>query len=29
VSNQIIVDHTAQYIEKYPNRVKAPNGSTR
>lgn len=29
VSNQIIVDHTAQYVAKYPNRVKAPNGSTR
>lgn len=29
VSNQIIVDHTAQYVAKYPNRVRAPNGSTR
>jgi cytochrome c-type biogenesis protein CcmE len=29
VSNQIIVDHTAQYVAQYPNRVKAPNGSTR
>lgn len=29
VSNQIIVDHTAQYVAKFPNRVKAPNGSTR
>jgi cytochrome c-type biogenesis protein CcmE len=29
VSNQIIVDHTSQYIEEYPNRVRAPNGSTR
>jgi cytochrome c-type biogenesis protein CcmE len=29
VSNQIIVDHTAQYVAKYPGRVKAPNGSTR
>ena len=29
VSNQIIVDHSAQYVAKYPNRVKAPNGSTR
>jgi cytochrome c-type biogenesis protein CcmE len=29
VSNQIIVDHSAQYQAKYPNRVKAPNGSTR
>ena len=26
VSNQIIVDHTAQYVAKYPNRVRAPNG---
>jgi cytochrome c-type biogenesis protein CcmE len=29
VSNQIIVDHSAQYVAKYPKRVKAPNGSTR
>lgn len=29
VSNQIIVDHTAQYVATYPNRVRAPNGSTR
>jgi cytochrome c-type biogenesis protein CcmE len=29
VSNQIIVDHSSQYVAKYPNRVKAPNGSTR
>jgi cytochrome c-type biogenesis protein CcmE len=29
VSNQIIVDHTAQYVAQYPNRVRAPNGSTR
>jgi len=29
VSNQIIVDHSAQYVAQYPNRVKAPNGSTR
>jgi cytochrome c-type biogenesis protein CcmE len=29
VSNQIIVDHTAQYVAKYPNRVRAPNGTTR
>jgi cytochrome c-type biogenesis protein CcmE len=28
-SNQILVDHTSQYIEEYPNRVKAPNGSVR
>jgi cytochrome c-type biogenesis protein CcmE len=29
VSNQIIVDHTAQYVAKYPNRVRAPDGTTR
>lgn len=29
VSNQIIVDHSAQYIEQYPGRVRAPNGSSR
>ncbi len=29
VSNQIIVDHTAQYVAKYPNRVRAPDGSKR
>ena len=29
VSNQIIVDHSATYIEQYPNRVRAPNGSIR
>lgn len=29
VSNQIIVDHSAQYIEQHPGRVRAPNGSTR
>jgi len=29
VSNQIIVDHTANYIEEHPARVKAPNGTTR
>lgn len=28
-SNQIIVDHSAQYIEQYPNRVRAPNGTSR
>ncbi|MFZ0664905.1 MAG: cytochrome c maturation protein CcmE [Acidimicrobiales bacterium] len=28
-SDQILVDHTSQYIAKYPNRVKAPNGTTR
>ncbi len=29
VANQIIVDHNATYIEKHPNRVRAPNGTTR
>ena len=29
VSNQIIVDHSAQYVAKYPSRVRAPNGTTR
>ncbi|HAM02497.1 MAG TPA: hypothetical protein DCQ30_09790 [Acidimicrobiaceae bacterium] len=29
VSDQIIVDHSANYIEQHPNRVKAPNGSVR
>lgn len=29
VSNQIVVDHTAQYIEEHPSRVRAPNGSVR
>ncbi|MHB8438298.1 MAG: cytochrome c maturation protein CcmE [Acidimicrobiales bacterium] len=29
VSNQIIVDHSANYIEEHPGRVKAPNGSVR
>jgi cytochrome c-type biogenesis protein CcmE len=29
VSNQIIVDHSAQYVARYPQRVRAPNGSTR
>jgi cytochrome c-type biogenesis protein CcmE len=29
VSNQIIVDHTAQYREQHPNRVRAPNGTVR
>jgi cytochrome c-type biogenesis protein CcmE len=28
-SDQIIVDHTSQYIAKYPSRVRAPNGTTR
>jgi cytochrome c-type biogenesis protein CcmE len=29
VSDQIIVDHSANYIEQHPNRVRAPNGSVR
>jgi cytochrome c-type biogenesis protein CcmE len=29
VSNQVIVDHSAQYVEQHPNRVKAPNGTLR
>jgi cytochrome c-type biogenesis protein CcmE len=29
ISNQIIVDHSAQYIEEFPSRVRAPNGTTR
>ena len=29
ISNQLIVDHTAQYIEQHPARVRAPNGSVR
>ena len=29
VSDQLIVDHTAQYIQQHPNRVRAPNGTTR
>jgi cytochrome c-type biogenesis protein CcmE len=28
-SNQIIVDHTAQYREQHPKRVQAPNGTVR
>lgn len=28
-SDQILVDHTSQYIEEHPNRVRAPNGSVR
>ena len=28
-SDQIIVDHSAQYIAKYPSRVRAPNGTSR
>jgi cytochrome c-type biogenesis protein CcmE len=29
VSDQVIVDHTAQYIEQHPARVRAPNGTVR
>jgi cytochrome c-type biogenesis protein CcmE len=29
VSDQLIVDHTAQYVQDHPNRVRAPNGTTR
>jgi cytochrome c-type biogenesis protein CcmE len=29
VSHQVIVDHSAQYVEQHPERVKAPNGTTR
>jgi cytochrome c-type biogenesis protein CcmE len=29
VSDQIIVDHTAQYVEEHPQRVEAPNGTRR
>jgi cytochrome c-type biogenesis protein CcmE len=28
-SDQIIVDHSATYIEQHPNRVRAPNGTVR
>lgn len=28
-SSQVIVDHSSTYIEQYPSRVKAPNGTTR
>jgi cytochrome c-type biogenesis protein CcmE len=28
-ADQIIVDHSATYIEQHPARVRAPNGSTR
>jgi cytochrome c-type biogenesis protein CcmE len=28
-ASQIIVKHSASYVAQYPNRVKAPNGSTR
>ena len=29
LGSQILVKHTASYIAAHPNRVKAPNGSTR
>lgn len=29
VSDQIIVDHSATYIEQHPGRVRAPDGSAR
>jgi cytochrome c-type biogenesis protein CcmE len=29
LSDQILVDHSAQYIEQHPGRVRAPNGTTR
>jgi cytochrome c-type biogenesis protein CcmE len=29
ISDQLIVDHSAQYVQAHPNRVKAPNGTTR
>jgi cytochrome c-type biogenesis protein CcmE len=29
ISDQLIVDHSAQYVQQHPNRVKAPNGTTR
>ena len=29
ISSQLIVDHSSQYIEQYPTRVKAPNGTVR
>jgi cytochrome c-type biogenesis protein CcmE len=29
ISDQLIVDHTAQYVQEHPNRVRAPNGTTR
>jgi cytochrome c-type biogenesis protein CcmE len=28
-SNQLLVKHTASYVAAHPNRVRAPNGSTR
>jgi cytochrome c-type biogenesis protein CcmE len=29
VSQQVIVDHSSQYVEQHPDRVKAPNGTVR
>jgi cytochrome c-type biogenesis protein CcmE len=29
VSDQVIVDHSSQYVQQHPGRVKAPNGTTR
>ena len=29
VSDQIIVDHSANYIQQHPDRVRAPNGTSR
>ena len=29
VSHQVIVDHSSQYVEQHPDRVKAPNGTVR
>ncbi len=29
VSDQVIVDHSAQYVQQHPNRVRAPNGTVR
>jgi cytochrome c-type biogenesis protein CcmE len=29
ISDQLIVDHTANYVQAHPNRVRAPNGTTR
>jgi cytochrome c-type biogenesis protein CcmE len=28
-SDQVIIDHTSQYIQAHPNRVRAPNGTVR
>ena len=28
-SDQVIVDHSAQYVQQHPNRVRAPNGTVR